>query len=120
MGDTPRTKAATRMAFTSEYMVEIELAQKLERELAEAKEKMINNPFCSACKEPDCCVSGDGTCALIRKYLTVDETTKQRDALANALESLAKAIISGVPYDITDLLDDLEQAIAATKGVSHE
>ena len=35
MSDTPRTKAATRMAFTSEYMVEIEEAQKLERELAE-------------------------------------------------------------------------------------
>ena len=35
MSDTPRTKAATRMAFTSEYMVEIEEAQNLERELAE-------------------------------------------------------------------------------------
>jgi hypothetical protein len=33
MSDTPRTKAATRMAFTSEHMVEIEAAQKLEREL---------------------------------------------------------------------------------------
>jgi hypothetical protein len=35
MSDTPRTKAATRMAFTSEYMVEIDEAEKLERELAE-------------------------------------------------------------------------------------
>jgi|LakMenE01Jun11ns_1017448.scaffolds.fasta_scaffold9890004_5 hypothetical protein len=35
MSDTPRTKAATRMAFTSEYMMEIEEAQKIERELAD-------------------------------------------------------------------------------------
>lgn len=35
MSDTPRTKAATRMAFTSEYMVDIEESQKLERELAD-------------------------------------------------------------------------------------
>jgi len=38
MSDTPRTKAATRMAFTSEYMVEIEEAQKLERDLTQSKE----------------------------------------------------------------------------------
>jgi hypothetical protein len=77
MSDTPRTDAATRMAFSGEYMVPIQEAQKLERELDEAKEKMINNPFCSSCKELDCCVTGDGTCAMIRKYLTADEVTKQ-------------------------------------------
>jgi hypothetical protein len=33
MSDTPRTKAATRMAFSSEHRVEIEAAQKLEHEL---------------------------------------------------------------------------------------
>lgn len=77
MSDTPRTDAASRMAFSGEYMVPIQDAQKLERELDEAKEKMINNPFCSSCKESDCCVSGDGTCAMIRKYLTADEITKQ-------------------------------------------
>ena len=101
MSDTPRTDAASRMAFSGEYMVPIEEAQKLERELADAKEKMLNNPFCAACKEPDCCVSGDGTCAMIRKYLTADETTKQRDALAESLESLCTAIISGHPHEIT-------------------
>jgi len=37
MSDTPRTDAASRMAFSGEYMVEIEEAQKLERELAESK-----------------------------------------------------------------------------------
>jgi hypothetical protein len=35
MSDTPRTAAATRMAFAYEQMVEIEEAQKLERELAD-------------------------------------------------------------------------------------
>ena len=35
MSDTPRTDAASRMAFTSEHMVPIQEAQKLERELAE-------------------------------------------------------------------------------------
>jgi hypothetical protein len=35
MSDTPRTDEATRMAFSGEYMVPIQDAQKLERELAE-------------------------------------------------------------------------------------
>ena len=38
MSDTPRTAAATRMAFSCEHMVEIEEAQKLERDLAQSKE----------------------------------------------------------------------------------
>jgi hypothetical protein len=38
MSDTPRTKAASRMAFSGEYMVEMEEAQKIERELAQSKE----------------------------------------------------------------------------------
>ena len=134
MSDTPRTKAATRMAFTSEYMVEIEEAQKMERELndaltalamlgdkherelAEAKEKMLNNPFCASCKESNCCVSGDGTCAMIRKYLKADETTKQRDELAANLKSLCRAIISGEPREITGLLKQSGLALSATKG----
>ena len=35
MSDTPRTDAASRMAFSGEYMVPIHDAQKLERELAD-------------------------------------------------------------------------------------
>ena len=34
MSDTPRTDAATRMAFSGEYMVPIQDTQKIERELA--------------------------------------------------------------------------------------
>ena len=39
VSDTPRTDAATRMAFSGEYMVTIQDAQKLERELAEVTEQ---------------------------------------------------------------------------------
>ena len=28
-------------------------------------------PFCNSCKEADCCVSFDGTCEMIRVYLSV-------------------------------------------------
>ena len=28
-----------------------------------------DNPFCNNCKEKDCFVSLDGTCAMIRRYL---------------------------------------------------
>ena len=28
-----------------------------------------DNPFCNNCKEKHCCVSIDGTCAMIRAYL---------------------------------------------------
>ena len=38
MSDTPRTDAATRMAFSGEYMVPIQDAQKLERELTDMRE----------------------------------------------------------------------------------
>ena len=97
MSDTPRTKAATRMAFTSEYMVEIEEAQKLERELA--------------------------------------EVTKQRDALAEALELFLSRVrytsvfMNGNPtggtFDYRSHGFDAEvelahKALAATKGGSHE
>jgi len=81
MSDTPRTDKATRMAFAYEQMVPVEVAQKLERELA--------------------------------------DMTKQRDKLAATLKSLCRAIISGEPCDITDLLQS-GAALAATKGGNDE
>ena len=65
MSDTPRTDAATRMAFTSEHMVEIEEAQKLERELAQSKE--ANAGLMRACDKLES---------------EIADITKQRDALA--------------------------------------
>lgn len=48
------------------------------------------------------------------------EVTKQRDALAEALKSLCRAIISEEPHGITGLLKRSEAFLAATKGGSHE
>jgi hypothetical protein len=48
------------------------------------------------------------------------EARKQRNTLAEALKSLCKAIISGEPLDITDLLKQSGAALAATKGGQHE
>jgi hypothetical protein len=44
-------------------------AMKMERERNALREEMRENQWCAACREPDCCVSMDGTCAMIRKYL---------------------------------------------------
>ena len=44
------------------------------------REQMKNNPWCEACKEPDCCVSGDGTCAMIRKYLSSENANVEASA----------------------------------------
>jgi len=42
------------------------------REIANRKISIsTDNPWCSACRETDCVVSIDGTCAMIRKYLTI-------------------------------------------------
>jgi hypothetical protein len=50
----------------------------------------------------------------------VDALTKQRDALAGALKSLCRAIISEEPHGITGLLKQSEAFLSATKGGSHE
>ena len=65
MSDTPRTDAATRMAFSGEYMVPIQDAQKLERDLAQSKE--ANAGLMRACEN-------------LERELA--DMTKQRDALA--------------------------------------
>ena len=74
MSDTPRTDAATRMAFSGEYMVQIQDAQKLEREL--------------------------------------DDVTKQRDALVNAIRKHKTTLVFKPDYcDVVlyKTLDKLEQ-----------
>jgi hypothetical protein len=76
MGDCVRTiEVWNRLASSdnteNDWITEFwALALQLERELQIAHDRMLNNPWCAACKEPDCCVSGDGTCAMIRKYLS--------------------------------------------------
>ncbi len=148
MSDTPRTKAATRMAFTSEYMVEIEEAQKMERELAdmtkqidpyerEAAKAAINvlkRELAEVKKENERlnAVADEHitryheTCLKLETALfgtegdSFAQVAKQRDKLAATLKSLCKAIISEEPQDITDLFKQSGAAIAATKGGSDE
>jgi ABC-type Fe3+/spermidine/putrescine transport system ATPase subunit len=88
------------MAFSGEYMVPIDDAQKLERELADALTGLA--------------MLGD------RHERELAEVTKQRIALAHALRSLCIAIISEEPRDITDLLKQSGAALAAVEGGSHE
>lgn len=39
------------------------------------------NPWCDACTEKDCCVSGDGTCEMIRKYQGIQKLEQECDGL---------------------------------------
>ena len=36
-----------------------------------------DNPFCNNCKEHDCLVSMDGTCAMVRVYLAAKKEVEQ-------------------------------------------
>jgi predicted Zn-dependent peptidase len=57
---------------------------------------------------------------MIRKYLTADETTKQRDALAEALEHMLTHGETHQP-PLRDTISNIAlQALAATKGGQHE
>ena len=76
--DTPETDAEERSEYDNqgrpydEGIVDADFARKLERERNALREQIRNSPWCAACKETDCCVSGDGTCAMIRKYLSLE------------------------------------------------
>jgi hypothetical protein len=87
------------MAFSGEYMVPIQDAQKLERDLAQSKE--ANAGLMRACEQ-------------LERELA--DMTKHRDALAEALREIA----SGA-YSWKTCVDVIApKALAATKGGSHE
>ena len=48
------------------------VSKKMEEDRNYARKAMAENPWCASCTESDCVVSGDGTCAMIRKYLHND------------------------------------------------
>lgn len=100
MSDTPRTDAATRMAFSGEYMVLIRDAQKLERDLAQYKE--ANAGLMRACENLES---------------EIADMTKQRDTLANAL---AEVRAWGYRSTKERLSVFINNALAATKGGQHE
>ena len=104
MSDTPRTDAASRMAFSGEYMVPIQDAQKLERELAQSK--AANAGLMRACDHLESKLA---------------EVTKQRDALAEALRTASERFRNpkyGCMWD--DAADDIDKTLSAVKGGSHE
>lgn len=80
MSDTPRTDAATRMAFSGEYMVPIKDAQKLERELAEVKNDLDFRRDLYKLQE-----------------MQLAEVTKQRDELSAAIHKALAVIEGGQP-----------------------
>jgi len=105
--NTPRTDAATRMAFSGEYMVPIEDAQKLERELAEVTKQ--RDDYKAACDQYS---EDEMLCKL-------QEVTKQRDALAEALEELERTAGQSTLWD-DPARHNARKALAAVKGGSHE
>jgi hypothetical protein len=116
--------------------------EQLERELADAKEKLayvdkmgLRFGMMETTDKPEPClahvwseesdfmrifnewsdsIGHEARLERVEEKLT--EVTKQRDALAEALESLCTAIISGHPREITGLLKQSGLALAATKG----
>jgi len=112
VSDTPRTKAATRMGFTSEYMVEIEEAQKLERELAEVTKQRdaLSEALPLAMAR-----------AINRGYqFGHEDTVESTFVIVNAKEAL-----DYFADDVWQMLLDgsqpeAQKALAAVKGGSHE
>jgi len=140
MIDTPRTKAATRMAFAYEQMVPVEEAQKLERDLTQSKE--ANAGLMRACDnlERQLADKRSQINRLInvikirdtdkvytdKKYNELrDEivaTREQRDTLAEALIEIEQyEPISENRFAIKSEFYWLaHKALAAVKGGSHE
>ena len=136
MSDTPRTDAATRMAFSGEYMVPIEDAQKLERELAEVTEQRdglragidyasdqltkvkeqrdglheLHNKNAARTKELL------DLCGTLRKELTA--VTKQRDQLAEAIANHNGEALHASTTKNAD--NKLWNTLADMKGLNYE
>jgi len=137
MSDTPRTDAASRMAFSGEYMVPIQDAQKLERDLTQSKE--ANAGLMRACDnlERELADKRSQINRLInviksrnndkvycdKKYNELrDEvmaTREQRDTLAEALEELERTAGQSTLWD-DPARHNARKALAAVKGGSHE
>jgi hypothetical protein len=118
MSDTPKTDTETwrdemdhvdtDYTFAQSVTVSADFARQLERELADMTKQ--RDHYKAACDQYS---EDEMLCKL-------QEVTKQRDALADALESLCTAIISGHPREITGLLKQSRLALATTKGGQYE
>jgi hypothetical protein len=104
MSETPRTDDF--LSKNSSYLEKLAFMQKLERELAEAKETIqmleTRHGATMLCHEAQ-----------------MDEVTKQRDALAEALETLERT--AGLPALQNDPARvQARKVLASVKGGSHE
>jgi hypothetical protein len=96
MSNTPRTDAASRMAFAYEQMVPVKEAQKMERDLAQSKE--ANAGLMRACdkyeseladaKETIAMLEIRHGSTMLCHEAQMNEVTKQSDALAEALKKI--------------------------------
>lgn len=87
----------------------------LREKLSDLKKKMENfkspksedNPFCTNCKEPDCLVSLDGTCAMIRKYQSLEDKV----LVPMELNEESSLKICGAPFPARSLRDQWPKII---------
>ena len=112
VSDTPRTDAATRMAFSGEYMVTIQDAQKLERELAEvtkqrdALAEALPPAMARAYERGYQCGHED----TVESRFVIVHTN---DALDYFADDVRQMLLDGSQ-------PEAQKALAATKGGSHE
>lgn len=120
------------MAFTCEHMVEIEEAQKLERELAQSKE--ANAGLMRACDKLErelaeakaelkkyTADSGDDSLYNVRRLRKeLAEVTKQRDALAEALPlAMARAFNRGYQFGHEDTVESTFVIVNAKEALDY-
>jgi hypothetical protein len=118
------------MAFSGEYMVPIQDAQKLERDLTQSK--AANAGLMRACdkyeseladaKETIEMLEIRHGATMLCHQAQMDEVTKQRDALAEALGPFVtlNPLSKRVQERWHGYVLNAKQALAATKGGSHE
>jgi cytochrome c556 len=121
------------MAFTSEYMVEIEEAQNLERDLAQSKE--ANAGLMRACDKLEREIADmtkqinpyereAAKAAINALKRELAEVTKQRDHYKKACDQYSEDEMLCKLAEVTKqrdaLAEGLDKALAAVKGGSHE
>jgi hypothetical protein len=118
------------MAFSGEYMVPIQDAQKLERDLTQSKE--ANAGLMRACdkyeseladaKETIEMLEIRHGATMLCHQAQMDKITKQRDALAEALSPFVtlNPLSKRVQEKWHGYVFNAKQALAAVKGGSHE
>jgi hypothetical protein len=128
MSDTPRTDAASRMAFSGEYMVEIDEAQKLERDLAQSKE--ANAGLMLACdklerelteaKETIAMLEIRHGATMLCHQAQMDEITKQRDHYKKACDQYSEDEMLCKLAEVTKQRDALAEALPLAMARAYE